>query len=132
MAHGLKVIVGLNNLVENGDVNIFTNPILGDVDSIGMFAKKSGGKMVEHLNAYQTMSTYLDGAMNNKVRNAASHSGGVVFDAATQKINCFYDKNDDTKVYETTLIDISRLCHVQFLHIMEAAILAYKIVSKAK
>ncbi len=132
LAHGLKVIVGLNNLVENGDVNIFTNPILGDVDSIGMFAKKSGGKMIEHLNAYQTMSTYLDGAMNNKVRNAASHSGGVVYDTATQKIKCLYDKNDDTKVYETTLMDICRLCHVQFLHIMEAAILAYKIVSKAK
>lgn len=132
MAHGLKVIVGLNNLVENGDINIFTNPTLGDVDSIGKFAKKSGGKMIEHLESYQTMTTYLDTAMNNKVRNAASHSGGIVYDTTTQIVDCLYDMTDSTKVYETTLMDICRLCHIQLLHIMETVVLAYKIVEKAK
>ena len=44
---------------------------------------------------------YMDGSMNNKIRNAASHSGGVDYDPITQHIDCHYDAGlNDSKIYE--------------------------------
>ena len=132
LAHGLKILVGLNNLRENGDIDVFTNPGLGDVDTITKFAGKAAGKMIEHLEVNTVFMDYLDGSMNNKIRNAASHSGGIDYDVLTQHIVCYYDATDDSKVYETTLMSVCRLCHVLILHLLEATLLARMIVEKAK
>lgn len=131
--HALKIVVGLNNIVENGSIDIFTNPKVGDVDTITKFASKSGGKMLEHLENYSTVYDYLDEAMNNKIRNAASHGeGGIEYNPLTQEVKCFYDDSNKSKHYDTTLIAICRMCFVQLLHIMEATLLARKIIEKAK
>ena len=133
LIHGLKIIVGVNNIVENGNIDTFTNPKYAYVDSITKFAELNGGKMIEQLEDYNSINAFLDSTINNKVRNAASHGkGGVKYDALTQKVKCYYDDKDQAKVYETTLIDICRLCHVQMLHIIEAIVLAHRIVEKAK
>lgn len=132
LAHGLKILVGLNNLRENGDIDVFTNPGLGDVDTITKFAGKAAGKMIEHVEGNAAFMDYLDDSMNNKIRNAASHSGGIDYDVLTQHIVCYYDATDDSKVYETTLMSVCRLCHVLILHLLEATLLARLIVEKAK
>lgn len=131
-AHGLKILVGLNNLRECGDVDEFINPVLGYVDTITKFADISVGKMVEHLEGDVTFMDYLDGSMNNKIRNAASHGGGIHYDAQTQHMECHYDATDHSKVYNTTLMSVCRLCHVLILHLLETTFLARKIVEKAK
>lgn len=132
LAHGLKILVGLNNLRENGDIDVFSNPGLGDVDTITKFARKAAGKMIEHLEGNIPFMNYLYGSLNNKIRNAASHSGGIYYDVQTQHIECYYDATDDCKVYETTLMSVCRLCHVLLLHLLEVTLLARKIVEKAK
>ncbi len=131
LAHGLKILVGLNNLRENGDIDVFTNPGLGDVNTITKFARKAAGKMIEHLEHNTSFINYLDSSMNNKIRNAASHSGGIDYNVMTQQIGCYYDSTDDSKVYDTNLMTVCRLCHVLILHIIEATLLARKIVEKA-
>jgi len=129
--HALKIMVGLNNIVENGYIDIFTNPNVGGVDTIDKFARLSGGKMLEHVEDYTTIYNYLDGAMNNKVRNAASHGeGGMEYVALTQEVKCYYDDSDRSKHYDTSLIAICKMCYVQLLHIMEVTLLARKIVEK--
>ncbi len=129
--HGLKIIVGLNNAFENGAIDVFSQPKVGGVDTITKFASLPGGKMLEHLNGYATITGYLDGALNNKVRNAASHGdGGIGFDGKTQKMTFYYDDLDRTKHYDTSLIDICRMCYLQLLHIIEATMLARRIVEK--
>ena len=129
--HALKIMVGLNNIVENGNIDTFTNPKVGGVDSIDKFARLSGGKMLEHLEDYATIYDYLDGAMNNKVRNAASHGeGGLEYVVLTQEVKCYYDDSDRSKHYDTSLIAICRICYVQLLHILEVTLLARKIVEK--
>ena len=112
--HALKIMVGLNNIVENGNID-----------------RLSGGKMLEHLEDYATIYDYLDGAMNNKVRNAASHGeGGLEYVVLTQEVKCYYDDSDRSKHYDTSLIAICRICYVQLLHILEVTLLARKIVEK--
>lgn len=131
-AHGLKILVGLNNLRENSNIDVFTNSGLSDVDTITKFAGKAAGKMIEVLEGNGAFMDYMDGSMNNKIRNAASHSGGVYCDPITQHIECHYDATDDSKVYETTLMSVCRLCHVLILHLIETTLLARQIVEKAK
>ncbi len=131
-AHGLKIPVGLSNLYENRNIDVFTSPGLSDVDNITKFAGKAAGKMIEHLKGNDVFMNYLDGSMNNKIRNAASHSGGIYYYVMTQHIECYYDAADDSKVYETTLMSVCRLCHVLILHLIETTQLARKIVEKAK
>lgn len=131
-AHGLKILVGLNNLRENNNIDVFTNSGLNDVDTITKFAGKAAGKMIEVLEGNGAFMDYMDGSMNNKIRNAASHSGGVYCDPITQHIECHYDATDDSKVYETTLMSVCRLCHVLILHLIETTLLARQIVEKAK
>ena len=131
-AHGLKILVGLNNLRENSNIDVFTNSGLSDVDTITKFAGKTAGKMIEVLEGNGAFMDYLDGSMNNKIRNAASHSGGINYDPTTQHIECYYDAKDDSKVYETTLMSVCRLCHVLILHQIETTLLARQIVKKAK
>ena len=131
-AHGLKILVGLNNLQENSNIDVFTNSGLSDVNTITKFAEKAAGKMIEILEGNGTFMDYMDGSMNNKIRNAASHSGGIYYDAITQHIECHYDATDDSKVYETTLMSVCRLCHVLILHLIETTLLARQIVEKAK
>lgn len=131
-AHGLKILVGLNNLRENSNIDVFTNSGLSDVDTITKFAGKAAGKMIEVLEGNGAFMDYMDGSMNNKIRNAASHSGGVDYDPITQHIECYYDATDDSKVYETTLMSVCRLCHVLILHLIETTLLARQIVEKAK
>lgn len=131
-AHSLKILVGLNNLRESRNIDVFTNSGLSDVDSITKFAGKAAGKMIEVLEGNGAFMDYLDGSMNNKIRNAASHSGGIDYDPTTQHIECHYDATDDNKVYETTLMSVCRLCHVLILHLIETTLLARKIVEKAK
>lgn len=131
--HALKVIVGLNNIIENNSIDVFTNPKVGDVDTITKFANLSGGKMLEHLGNYTNIIKYLDGAMNNKVRNASSHGkGGFQYNPISQGVSCYYDDSDKSKHYETSLIEICRMCYLQLLHIIETTLLARKIVEKAK
>lgn len=131
-AHGLKILVGLNNLRENRNIDVFTNSGLSDVDTITKFAGKAAGKMIEVLEGNAAFMDYMDGSMNNKIRNAASHSGGVDYDPITQCIECLYDATDDSKVYETTLMSVCRLCHVLILHLIETTLLARQIVERAK
>lgn len=130
--HGLKILVGLNNLRENKNIDVFTNSGLSDVNTITKFAGKAAGKMIEVLEENGAFIDYLDGSMNNKIRNAASHSGGIDYNPMTQHIKCYYDATDDSKVYETTLMSVCRLCHVLILHLIETTLLARKIVEKAK
>lgn len=131
-AHGLKILVGLNNLRENSNIDVFTNSGLSDVDTITKFAGKTAGKMIEVLEGNGAFMNYMDGSMDNKIRNAASHSGGVYYDPITQHIECYYDATDDSKVYETTLMSVCRPCHVLILHLIETTLLARQIVEKAK
>ena len=131
-AHGLKILVGLNNLRENSNIDVFTNSGLSDVDTITKFAQKAAGKMIEVLEGNAAFMDYMDGSMNNKIRNAASHSGGVDYNPITQHIECHYDAKDDNKVYETTLMSVCRFCHVLILHLIETTLLARQIVEKAK
>ena len=131
-AHGLKKLVGLNNLRENSNIDVFTNSGLSDVDTITKFAQKAAGKMIEVLEGNGAFMDYMDGSMNNKIRNAASHSGGVDYNPITQHIECHYDAKDDNKVYETTLMSVCRFCHVLILHLIETTLLARQIVEKAK
>lgn len=131
-AHGLKILVGLNNLRENSNIDVFTNSGLSDVDTITKFAQKAAGKMIEVLEGNGAFMDYMDGSMNNKIRNAASHSGGVDYNPITQHIECHYDTKDDNKVYETTLMSVCRFCHVLILHLIETILLARQIVEKAK
>lgn len=132
LCHGLKVFVGLNNLLTNGDMDAFTNPKFGNVSTLAQFASLNGGKMLEHLENDATVSCYLDGVMNNKIRNAASHSGGIEYDVMTQEVICHYDAKDDAKVYCTSLIEICHLSYLMLLHIMEITLMARTIVEKAK
>jgi hypothetical protein len=131
-AHGLKILVGLNNLRENRNIDVFTNSGLSDVDTITKFARKAAGKMIEVLEGNAAFMDYMSGSMNNKIRNAASHSGGVDYDPITQCIECQYDATDDSKVYETTLMSVCRLCHVLILHLIETTLFARQIVERAK
>ena len=131
LVKGLKTLVGVNNLVENDDIDTFTNPKLGGVTTITKFAELSPGKMIEHLENYTTINDYLGGSLNNKVRNAAGHEG-IRYNATNQHITCHYDPNDDSKVYELSLIALCRMCYVQLLHIIEITLLARKIVEKAQ
>lgn len=131
-AHGLKILVGLNNLRENSNIDVFTNSGLSDVDTITKFAQKAAGKMIEVLEGNGAFMDYMDGSMNNKIRNAASHSGGVDYNPITQHIECHYDAKDDNKLYETTLMSVCRFCHVLILHLIETTLLARQIVEKAK
>ena len=130
-ANGLKIIAGLNNIVENGNINTFTNPKLGGAIGITEFASLSVGKMVEHLENYTTMADYLNGAMNNKIRNASTHNS-ITYDPITQEVLCYYNPADQSKVYNTTLMEICWLCYLQLLHIIDATLLARKIVEKGK
>lgn len=131
--HALKIVVGLNNIIENGDIDVFTNPNVGDVDTITKFANKSGGTMLKHIENYTSIYDYLDGTMNNRVRNASSHGdSGIDYDPLTQTVKCYFDDSDRDKHYDTTLIEICRMSYVQLLHIMEVTLLAWKIVKKAK
>jgi hypothetical protein len=129
--NGLKIIAGLNNIVENGNINTFTNPKLGGAIGITEFASLSVGKMVEHLENYTTMADYLNGAMNNKIRNASTHNS-ITYDPITQEVLCYYNPADQSKVYNTTLMEICWLCYLQLLHIIDATLLARKIVEKGK
>ena len=130
-AHGLKILVGLNNLRENSNIDVFTNSGLSDVNTITKFAEKTAGKMIEVLEGNGVFVDYLDGSMNNKIRNAAIHSG-VDYNPITQHIECYYDAADDSKVYKTTLMSVCRLCHVLILHLIETTLLARQIVERAK
>lgn len=130
-AKGLKILVGLNNIVENGSIDTFVNPQLHSLAGITDFAKLKSGLMINQLSDYSTITNYLNGAMNNRVRNAASHDG-IEYDASNQQAHCHFDATDKTKVFETNLISISRMCYLQLLHIMEATMLARKIVEKVK
>lgn len=130
-AKGLKILVGLNNIVENGSIDSFANPQLQSLAGITAFAQLKSGLMVNQLSDHTTISNYLDDAMNNRVRNAASHDG-IEYDASNQQVHCHYDATDKTKVFETNLISISRMCYLQLLHIIEVTLLARKIVEKAK
>jgi hypothetical protein len=128
---GLKTLVGVNNLVENGNIDTFTNPKLGGITSITKFAELTAGKMIEHLENYATIYGFLDGSLNNKVRNAAEHEG-IRYDVSNQHVVCHYDSNDDSKVYELNLIALCRMCYIQLLHIIEITLLARKIIEKAQ
>ena len=130
-AHGLKILVGLNNLRENSNIDVFTNSGLSDVNTITKFSEKAAGKMIEVLEGNGAFVDYLDGSMNNKIRNAAIHSG-VDYNPITQHIECHYDAADDSKVYKTTLMSVCRLCHVLILHLIETTLLARQIVERAK
>ena len=130
-AHGLKILVGLNNIQENSNIDVFTNSRVRNVDSITKFAGKAAGKMIEVLEGNGDFMDYLGGSMNNKIRNAANHNG-VKYDPITQHIECHYDATDDSKVYETTLMSVCRLCHILILHLIETTSLARQIVEKAK
>ena len=59
--------------------------------------EKQQEKMIEVLEGNGAFMDYMDGSMNNKIRNAASHSGGVYYDPITQHIECHYDATDDSK-----------------------------------
>lgn len=130
-SNGLKIIVGLNNIVENGNINTFTNPKLCGNVGITEFASLSVGKMVEHIENYTTVANYLNGAMNNKIRNASIHHN-ISYDPSTQEVLCYYNPADLSKVYNTTLMEICWLSYLQLLHIMDATLLARKIVEKGK
>lgn len=73
----------MNNLQQNSNIEVFTYSRLSDVDSITKFAGKAAGKMIEVLEGNGAFMDYLDGSMNNKIRNAASHSGGIDYDPTT-------------------------------------------------
>lgn len=130
-ANGMKIIVGLNNILENGDIDTFTNPQIGNLDGITGFALLPVGKMVEHVAKNAAIIGYLDGAMNNKVRNASIHDS-ITYDSSTQEVLCYYNLADQSKVYGTNLMEICRLCYVQLLHVFDATLLARIIVEKAK
>ena len=130
-SNGLKILAGLNNIVENGNIDTFTNPKLGGNVGITEFASLSVGKMVEHIENYATIASYLNGAMNNKVRNASTHNN-ITYDPNTQKVLCYYNPADLSKVFNTTLMEICWLCYLQLLHIIDATLLARKIVEKGK
>jgi hypothetical protein len=130
-ADGLKIIVGLNNIMENGSINTFTNPKLGGSVGITEYASLSVGKMVEHIENYTTIANYLNDAMNNKIRNASTHKN-ITYDLSTQEVLCYYDPADQSKVYNTTLMEICWLCYLQLMHIIDATLFARKIVEKGK
>ena len=77
------------------------------------------------------MADYLNGAMNNKIRNASTHNS-ISYDPITQEVLCYYNPADQSKVYNTTLMEICWLCYLQLLHIIDATLLARKIVEKGK
>ena len=87
--------------------------------------------MVEHIENYTTVANYLNGAMNNKIRNASIHHN-ISYDPSTQEVLCYYNPADLSKVYNTTLMEICWLSYLQLLHIMDATLLARKIVEKGK
>lgn len=127
--HGLKIIVGFTNLIENGNVDSFVNPEMAGVTSITQFARLSGGLMEDKLSDYKTVHDYVCTTMNRKVRNAADHSG-VEYNSETQIAVFHYDPKDDSKFIEMPLIELCHITFCQFLHITEMAMLGRKIVEK--
>lgn len=128
---GLRIIVGLTNIVENGSIDIFNNAAAKGISDINKFSSLSAGKMIDVLKNYKSLDAYLDGSFNNHVRNAATHAG-IDYNPETQAIICYYDPKDHSKVYNTTLMEVSRMCFIQLLHIIETLFLAKEIVYRAR
>lgn len=129
--HGLKIIVGVINLIENENVDSFVNPGMAGIMSIKQFSKLTGGLMEDKLSDYKTVYDYVCTTMNRKVRNAADHNR-VGYDSETQIVVFHYDPNDDSKFLEMPLIELCHIAFCQFLHITEMAMLARKIVEKSQ
>lgn len=128
---GFKVIVGLTNVVENGDIDLFKNKAAKGIENLTKFCSLSGGKMAEVLADYESLNTYLDHTLDSKLRNATVHED-YDYDPLTQIITCYYNSRDKSKVCYVSLIEVCRMCYIQLLHIMEAFFLAKDIVDKAR
>lgn len=131
LTHGLPLIVGLTNLMENGDVNKFANPGMKGITDLKGFSSMSGGLMEEKLKDYETINNYLKGSMERRLRNASIHNG-LKYDPMTQTIKCYYDINNNDKIYNIRLIEVCYKTYIQLLHIIEIAMLTYEIIKKTK
>lgn len=130
LCKGLKVIVGIYNCIENDNVDIFKTSKSKEFNLKTLFANMSTGKMIEEIKEHKSINSYIGTMMNNKIRNAASHSG-IKYFPENQKIECYYNPNDPTKVFDTTLMEVSYLSYVQLLHIMEITIVSREIVKRS-
>ena len=131
ITHGLPFIVGLTNLLENGDTDKFVNTGMKGVLNLKMFSSLSGGLMEEKLVDYETINNYLLGSMERRLRNASIHKG-IEYNPMTQEMECQFDIKNDDKVYNIRLIEVCHKTYIQLLHIIEIALLAYEILKKAK
>lgn len=131
ITHGLPIIVGLTNLLENGDIDKFINTGMKGVLNLNMFSSLSGGLMEEKLMDYGTINNYLLGSMERRLRNASIHKG-IEYDPMTQEMECHFDIKNNNKVYKIRLIEVCHKTYIQLLHIIEIELLAYEILKKAK
>lgn len=131
ITHGLPLITGLINILENGDIDRFVNIGMKGIENLKAFSALSGGLMEEKLADYVSVNKYLGGSMERRLRNAGSHNG-IAYDPMTQVLECYYDIKDNNKVFNIRLIDVCYKTHIQLLHIIEMALLAYKILVKTE
>ena len=131
LVHGLPLIVGLTNLLENGNIHKFVNLKMNGITDLKAFSSLSGGLMEEKLQDYNSVDNYLFGSMEHKLRNAGIHNG-VKYEALTQNIECHYDLQNENKIYNTRLIEVCYKSYIQLLHILEITLLTYLIVKKTK
>ena len=127
---GLPYLVGIRNMMANGCVNQFSNAGMKGVDSLVAFAGLPGGLMEDKLADDNHVMGWIGNAMNHKVRNAASHDG-LVYDPLSQTVECHYCPQKWDEMYRLPLIELCDMVYMQWLHIMEQALMAFMIQTRS-
>lgn len=130
LSHAVHVLVGIANIVYHGEINDF-----GLTHAKGKtfqdFVSLNAGTKLNILMQYPEVFQLLNNSYDNRIRNAISHNGVDSIDK-NQQIRYHYDSKDDSKVYQTSLIDVVASVYMMLMHIIEIQVLISVIKSRIR
>lgn len=130
LSHAVHVLVGIANIVYHGEINDF-----GLTQAKGKtfqdFVSLNAGTKLNILMQYPEVFQLLNNSYDNRIRNAISHNGVDSIDE-NQQIRYHYDSKDDSKVYQTSLIDVVASVYMMLMHIIEIQVLISVIKSRIR
>lgn len=118
------IVVALENKLSRGDINAFED----DRYSMDQFMKLTVGMRVKALQQNDVLKTYFLNSLNNKIRNGETHDNSH-YDSEHQ-ICRYIDFNNPNNMVEIPLMDVAFMTYIQFIRIMEIALVVNKILQR--
>jgi len=117
--HIIPLIAAIQNEINNGNPDLFQNPLMKGQNSISDLCKLSMGAKLDKLADYAELQEFIGGCLNGQIRNGIAHNG-VSYSYNTQVISYHFDQRNPDLHYDERLIDITFRCYLLLVKVLES------------